>query len=45
MENTLNNWEKENTRLTKESCQHLLVKLKRQHLDPIVTQLTEEDGA
>lgn len=45
MENALNNWTKENTRLTKESCQHLLVKLKRQHLDPIVTQLTGKDGA
>ena len=45
MENALNNLKKENTRLTKENCQNLLVKLKRQHLDPIVTQLTGNDGA
>ncbi|CAH3045124.1 unnamed protein product [Porites lobata] len=45
MENGLNNWQKENARLTKESCNQLLVGLKRQHLDPVLTQLRGKDGA
>ena len=45
MENGLNNWQKDNARLTKESCNQLLVGLKRQHLDPVLTQLRGKDGA
>lgn len=45
MENGLNSWQEENTRLTKESCHQLLVGLKQQHLDPVLTQLRGKDGA
>ena len=45
MENGLNSWQEENTRLTKESCHQLLIALKQQHLDPVLTQLRGKDGA
>lgn len=45
MENGLNCWQERNTRLTKESCHQLLLGLKRQHLDPVLTQLRGQDGA
>ena len=44
MENGLNSWQEENTRLTKESC-HQLIALKQQHLDPVLTQLRGKDDA
>ena len=41
----LTEWQTENTRLTKERCNDLLSKLKRQHLDPILRQLQGHGGS
>ena len=41
----LTEWQTENTRLTKELCNDLLTKLKRQHLDPILRQLQGHGGS
>ena len=41
----LTEWQTENTRLTKERCNDLLSKLKRQHLDPILHQLQGHGGS
>ena len=38
-------WQTENTRLTKEVCNDLWSKLKRQHLDPILRQLQGHGGS
>ena len=45
MENGLNSWQEENTRLTRESCHQLLTVLKKQHLDPVLAKLRGKDGA
>lgn len=45
MENGLNSWQGENTRLTKENCHQLLIRLKEQQLDPVLTRLRGKDGA
>ena len=41
----LTGWQTENTRLTKELCNNLLSKLKRQHLGPILHQLQGHGGS
>ena len=41
----LTEWQTENTRLTKELCNNLLSKLKRQHLGPILHQLQGHGGS
>ena len=41
----LTEWQTKNTRLTKELCNDLLSKLKRQHLDPILHQLQGHGGS
>ena len=41
----LTEWQTENTRLTKELCNDLLTKLKRQRLDPILRQLQGHGGS
>ena len=38
-------WQTENTRLTKELCNNLLSKLKRQHLGPILHRLQRQGGS
>lgn len=45
MEDRLNHWQDENTKRTKEICNQLLIGLKRQHLDPVLTKLRGKDGA
>ena len=41
----LTEWQTENTQLTKELCNNLLSKLKRQHLGPILHQLEGHGGS
>ena len=41
----LTEWQTQNTRLTKELCNDLLTKLKRQRLDPILRQLQGHGGS
>ena len=41
----LASWHSENERLTKESCTSLLKQLKKEHLDPVLTQLHGGGGA
>ena len=41
----LSEWQTENIRLTKDLCNDLLSKLKRQHLDPILHQLQRHGGS
>ena len=45
MNKSLKRWQDENNRLTKEECSKLLRKLKKKCLDPILRQLSGEDGA
>ena len=44
MERSLKRWQQENSGLTKESCRNLLIGLKQQHLDPILTRLRGRDA-
>lgn len=45
MNKRLNQWQIENTQLTRKGCQDLLVQLKRKHLDPVLQQLQGRDGS
>ncbi|XP_078366228.1 guanylate-binding protein 7-like isoform X2 [Oculina patagonica] len=45
MKNVLKRWQEDNDRLTEEDCRKLLRDLKEQHLDPVLKQLNDKDGA
>jgi len=45
LDKKLASWQSENERLTRESCTSLLKQLKKEHLDPVLTQLHGEGGA
>lgn len=45
MSKHLNQWQNENAQLTKQSCERLLLHLKRKHLDPVLQQLQGRDGS
>lgn len=44
MESSLNRWKQQNSTATRESCRKLLIGLKRQHLDQVLTRLRGADG-
>jgi len=45
MSKRLNQWQTENAQVTKQSCERLLLQLKRKHLDPVLQQLQGRDGS
>ena len=45
MGNKLNKWQDENNSMTREGCVVLLANLKKEYLDPILTQLTGKGGS
>ena len=45
MSKHLNQWQTENVLMTKQSCERLLLELKRKHLDPVFQQLQGRDGS
>ena len=41
----MNEWKTENSRLTRQFCDDLLLQLKTKHLDPVIEQLQGREGS